>query len=61
MTAHRADHPCRCRSTSFGDDITSLWSYEASVEQYRAAGGTSRQAVTEQIARMRAELGAENQ
>lgn len=43
-------------SPAFGADITSLWSYESSVEQYQATGGTSRAAVTAQIAQMRHSL-----
>ncbi|KAF0310099.1 Argininosuccinate lyase [Amphibalanus amphitrite] len=45
-------------SPAFGDDVTTLWSYEASVEQYRADGGTARAAVAAQIERMRTELSA---
>lgn len=33
----------------FGDDVASVWSYEASVEKKNAAGGTSRSAVLGQI------------
>lgn len=45
-------------SPAFGADIASIWSYEASVEQYRADGGTSRTAVLRQVAQMRAQLAA---
>ena len=45
-------------SPAFGADVSSIWSYEASVEQYGADGGTSREAVLKQIAQMRRELAA---
>lgn len=34
----------------FDDDVSDIWSFERSVEQYQAAGGTSLSAVKDQIA-----------
>jgi argininosuccinate lyase len=34
----------------FDDDVSDIWSFEQSVEQYQAAGGTSMSAVKDQIA-----------
>ena len=39
---------------SFEDDVAAVWDYEASVESRDAIGGTSRRAVLEQVAKMRA-------
>jgi len=48
-------------SAAFGADITGIWSYEASVEQYQADGGTSRSAVLQQVRQMRQQLAADGQ
>ena len=40
----------------FGDDVSRVWSFENSVESRDAEGGTSRRAVLEQVAKMRAWL-----
>ena len=47
LTALRALH------SAFEEDAAEIWSYERSVEQRDAAGGTSRRAVMEQIAALR--------
>ncbi|XP_077995364.1 argininosuccinate lyase-like isoform X2 [Glandiceps talaboti] len=36
-------------SSAFDNDVSSVWNYENSVEQYTSVGGTSRQSVTQQI------------
>lgn len=36
-------------SAKFDDDVQDIWSFEKSVEQYKAAGGTSYQSVKNQI------------
>ena len=36
-------------SASFGEDVSGVWDYEHSVEQYTSLGGTSRSAVSTQI------------
>jgi argininosuccinate lyase len=41
---------------AFGDDVARVWSYENSVESRDAEGGTSRRAVLEQVAKLRAWL-----
>eukprot|EP01134_Creolimax_fragrantissima_P005188 CFRG5188T1 len=43
-------------SSHFGDDITSLWNFENSVEQYQAQGGTSKSSVLQQIENLRSQL-----
>lgn len=43
---------------AFEEDVMQVWNFEQSVEQRDAAGGTSRRAVTEQITKLRAWLGA---
>ena len=43
----------------FGDDVARVWSFEASVEARDAAGGTSRRAVLEQVAKLDAWLRAQ--
>ncbi|XP_037094716.1 argininosuccinate lyase-like isoform X2 [Pollicipes pollicipes] len=45
-------------SAAFGADVASIWSFEASVEQYQAEGGTSRTAVLKQVAQMRESMAA---
>lgn len=40
----------------FGDDVAAVWSYEHSVESRDAEGGTSKRAVLEQVAKLRAWL-----
>jgi len=37
-------------SSDFQPDVLNLWNYEASVQQYQADGGTSKEAVQRQIA-----------
>ncbi|KNC82484.1 argininosuccinate lyase [Sphaeroforma arctica JP610] len=49
----------RTVSKHFGDDVTSLWDFENSVEQYQAQGGTSKSSVLGQIESLRKELGSE--
>ena len=41
---------------AFDDDVAALWSFEYSVEQRDVQGGTSRRAVREQVAALRAAL-----
>ena len=43
---------------AFEEDVMAVWNFERSVEQRDAAGGTSRRAVLEQIAKLRAWLDA---
>ncbi|KAF7697151.1 argininosuccinate lyase [Silurus meridionalis] len=43
-------------SPLFGSDVSALWDYTSSVEQYSASGGTARSSVTAQIEQMRAWL-----
>jgi argininosuccinate lyase len=43
---------------AFGDDVASVWSFTHSVESRDAEGGTSRRAVLEQVAKLRAWLAA---
>ena len=43
---------------AFDEDVLQVWDFERSVEQRDAAGGTSRRAVLEQIAKLRAWLDA---
>ena len=43
---------------AFAADVASLWDFEASVERRDAVGGTSKRAVQEQIALLRAKLAA---
>lgn len=43
---------------AFEEDVLKVWNFEQSVEQRDAAGGTSRRAVLEQIAKLRAWLNA---
>ena len=43
---------------AFTEDVLNVWNFERSVEQRDAAGGTSRRAVAEQIAKLRAWLAA---
>lgn len=43
---------------AFEEDVMQVWNFEQSVEQRDAAGGTSRRAVLEQIAKLREWLGA---
>lgn len=43
---------------AFEEDVMNVWNFEQSVEQRDAAGGTSRRAVLEQIAKLRAWLAA---
>ena len=40
----------------FDDDVAGVWSYEASVEKKKSAGGTSRSAVLGQIENIRTYL-----
>jgi hypothetical protein len=44
-------------SALFGDDVTSLWQYSTSVDQYSAAGGTALSSVRQQVADLKAWLG----
>ena len=39
-------------SNSFEDDVTEVWQYESSVEQYQSLGGTSKSAVLNQVAQL---------
>lgn len=41
---------------SFGPDVEAVWSFERSAESRDAEGGTSRRAVKEQVAKLRAYL-----
>ncbi|XP_053334542.1 argininosuccinate lyase isoform X3 [Clarias gariepinus] len=46
----------RTASPLFDSDVSSVWDYTSSVEQYSAPGGTARSSVTAQIEQMRAWL-----
>lgn len=39
-------------SDKFGDDVTSVWDFENSVEQYTSTGGTAKASVSQQIKHM---------
>lgn len=39
-------------SNKFGDDVTSVWDFENSVEQYTSTGGTAKASVSQQIKHM---------
>lgn len=43
-------------SPLFDSDVSSVWDYTSSVEQYSASGGTARSSVTAQVEHMRAWL-----
>ena len=51
LAALRSLHP------AFDEDVTTIWSYERSVEQRDVLGGSSRRAVREQIGALRQWLG----
>lgn len=40
-------------SPLFEEDVSEVWDYENSVEQYTAEGGTSRVAVQEQVTKLK--------
>ena len=39
----------KAKSKYFDQDVTNIWNYKNSVEQYTVVGGTSRKSVLEQI------------
>lgn len=41
------------RSPLFGQDVSSVWDYRSSVEQYSAPGGTAKSSVTAQVEHLR--------
>ncbi|PAA48211.1 hypothetical protein BOX15_Mlig011559g1, partial [Macrostomum lignano] len=47
------------RSDTFGEEVTQLWDFETSVEQYGAFGGTALESVRQQVAAFRRWLGDE--
>ncbi|PAA50690.1 hypothetical protein BOX15_Mlig033546g1 [Macrostomum lignano] len=49
----------RTVSEKFGEDVTQLWDFETSVEQYGAFGGTALESVRQQVAAFRRWLGDE--
>lgn len=40
-------------SPLFGDDVSSVWDYRSSVEQYSAPGGTAKSSVAAQVEHLR--------
>ena len=46
----------RSFSSVFDVDVHSVWDYENSAEQYRSAGGTSKEAVLVQIEKLKTSL-----
>uniref|UniRef100_A0A1I8FVQ4 Argininosuccinate lyase n=1 Tax=Macrostomum lignano TaxID=282301 RepID=A0A1I8FVQ4_9PLAT len=49
----------RTVSDTFGEEVTQLWDFETSVEQYGAFGGTALESVRQQVAAFRRWLGDE--
>lgn len=43
-------------SSKFDADVSAVWNYEHSVEQYTSTGGTAKSAVLDQITKMEEKL-----
>ncbi|MEQ2262238.1 hypothetical protein XENORESO_003430 [Xenotaenia resolanae] len=54
---------CVCVNISplFGSDVSSVWDYRSSVEQYSAPGGTAKSSVTAQVEHLRNWLKTQSQ